>query len=109
MKLDIDDKCSFQHVQYEFSERYPFLKIDFLRPPVGEANPLLRRKRIKGSIHIEGTRTVGEILKDFENIFGLSMMIRRRSGNVWIETSLTADWTLAQQNREGEQFSRPCI
>lgn len=105
-ELYIDDTRSFQHIQYEFNERYPFLKIDFLRPSVGDMASLFRRKRVQGSINIENQRTVGQITKDFEAIFGLSMMISRRSGNVWIGTSLTTDWTLERQNGEGEDISR---
>ena len=105
MKLFIDDKKSFQYAQHTFNLRYPYLKIDFIRPPVGDTNPLSRRQGNGGTISIEGHRTVDQIIKGFEDIFGLSMMIRRRSGNVWIETSLTADWTLERQNREGELIS----
>jgi hypothetical protein len=105
MKLVIDENRSFTYAQFEFSRRYPYLKIDFLRPPVGDTNPLLGIRRAAGTIHIEGDKTVNQVVKGFEDIFGLSMMIRRRSGNVWIETSLTADWTLERQNREGKLIS----
>jgi hypothetical protein len=105
MKLTIDDNRSFTYAQFEFSKRYPYLKIDFLRPPVGDKTPPFERRRAGGTIHIEGDKTVNQVVKGFEEIFGLSMMIRRRSGNVWIETSLTADWTLERQNREGKLVS----
>jgi len=42
--------------------------------------------------------------KDFESL-GLFAEVFRKSGNVWIETSLTNDWTLQQQNLEGEEIS----
>jgi hypothetical protein len=106
MELIIDDKRSFQYAQYEFGKRYPYLKIDFLRPPVGDTIPSLGQQRARGIIHVECQQTVKQVIKGFEDIFGMSMMIRRRSGNVWIETSLTADWTLERQNHEGELFSR---
>jgi hypothetical protein len=106
MKLYIDDTRSFQSVQYEFSERYPFLKIDFIRPSFGDRSPLFNRNRVRDSIGIGGNRTVTQVVKDFEEIFGLCMVILRRSGNVWIETSLTVDWTLEQQNREGQHISQ---
>jgi hypothetical protein len=106
MTLHIDDKRSFQYVQYEFSERYPFLKIDFMRPCIGDQKPLSGRQRAHGTVNIGEKRTVDQIVKDFEEIFGFSMMVLRRSGKLWIETSLTADWTLEQQNREGENISR---
>lgn len=106
MELYINDTRSFQSVQFEFSERYPFLKIDFIRPCIGDCRPLLHRHRVRGTIDIAGKRTVQEVVKDFEEIFGLSMVILRRSGNVWIETCLTVDWTLEQQNREGQNISQ---
>jgi hypothetical protein len=105
-ELYIDDTRSFQHVQYEFSERYPFLKIDFQRPPIGDMSSLFRKQRSQGTINIDENQTVVQIVKDFEAIFGLSMTLLRRSGNVWIGTSLTSDWTLERQNREGENISR---
>jgi len=40
----------------------------------------------------------------FENI-GLIAEVFRRSGNVWIETILTNNWTLGQQNPEGGEIS----
>jgi hypothetical protein len=97
---------SFQHIQGEFNERYPFLRIDFIRLLIGEEKPLPSRQRAEGAIDIEGYRTVDQVIKDFKEIFGLSMKVLRRSGKLWIETSLTADWTLEQQNREGENISR---
>jgi hypothetical protein len=106
MEINIDNNRSFQNVQYEFNDRYPFLKIDFLRPYIGERSLILRRQRIPGTINIEGKRTVDQVVNDFGEIFGFCMIVLRRSGNVWIETSLTSDWSLEQQNREGESISR---
>jgi hypothetical protein len=37
--------------------------------------------------------------------FGLCVQVFRKSGNHWIETSLTNSWTLEQQNREGFELS----
>ena len=106
MELYINDTRSFQSVQYEFSERYPFLRIDFIRPCIADSRPLLHRHRVRGAIGIRGNRTVQQVVKDFEDIFGLSMVILRRHGSVWIETSLTVDWTLERQNREGQNISQ---
>jgi hypothetical protein len=43
--------------------------------------------------------------KDFEKILGLSAHIFRKSGNVWVETTLNNDWPLEEQNEEGKQIS----
>ncbi|MNF16790.1 hypothetical protein D3C80_2199700 [compost metagenome] len=47
--------------------------------------------------------------KDFWEKLGLSAQIFRKSGNLWIETSLTDDWTLARQNDEGFQLSNNSV
>ena len=106
MEIAIDNKRSFQFIQHEFNRQYPFLKIDFIRPCIGDARPSFRAHRIQGTINIDGQRTVDQTIKDFEDAFGFSMVMFRRSVNVWIETSLTEDWTLERQNREGESISR---
>ena len=67
----------------------------------------------KTIIDVKRTRTVAEVENDLKKQFGLPVQIFRLSGNVWIETILTDDWTLEKQNREGEQISshfiiKPC-
>jgi len=101
MDIYIDEQRSFKFVQHEFNQQYPFLKIDFIRPCPGDGKLLYKEERAHKTINIDGNRTVDQTLKSFEDAFGFSMVMFRRSVNVWIETSLTANWTLEQQNREG--------
>lgn len=49
--------------------------------------------------------TVSTIEQDLEVKFGLHAQVFRKSGNVWIETTLTDSWTLAHQNEEGQELS----
>jgi hypothetical protein len=46
---------------------------------------------------------------DFENAlmdqFGLSAQVFRRSGNLWLETTITDYWTLKQQNEHGREIT----
>ena len=42
---------------------------------------------------------------DLTALLGFSVLMFRNAGNVWIETSLTEDWTLEKQNKEGELIS----
>ena len=46
---------------------------------------------------------------DFENAlmdqFGLSAQVFRRSGNIWLETTITDYWTLKQQNEHGREIT----
>jgi hypothetical protein len=120
MKLHMNDEHSFQDIQREFSGLYPFLKLDFFKPFIGSPTRGMKTERIHPEervlrfikkvqnriVNIEGYRTVAQVVKDIENMLALTVMILRRSGNLWIETSLTARWTLEQQNREGEIISQ---
>jgi hypothetical protein len=56
-------------------------------------------------LNVNTQRTVAELKKDLKDLFGLTAEVYRKSGNVWIETSLTDNWTLEQQNNEGELLS----
>ena len=99
-------------VQKEFSDHYPFLKINFFKEM--ELNGIRVVKKLEphymlyslstSSIDLAGTRSVAETKKDFRNATGLVTRVYRRSGDVWIETSLTDDWSLDRQNAEGRQI-----
>jgi len=49
--------------------------------------------------------TVKELEKIFEDRLGLSVLVYRKSGNLWLEPTMTDNWTLAQQNENGRQIS----
>jgi len=119
MKLQINSGTQIEEVQKEFSKVYPFLKIDFFKKPHAE-NQLSQSKDkidpenkiseegkfIKAeSIDISKHLTVAELTMDFFNKFGIALQVSRKSGNIWIETSLTDDWTLEMQNNQGEELS----
>jgi len=44
-----------------------------------------------------------EICLQYE--FGLPAQILRKSGNLWLETSMTNHWTLQQQNDHGRDIA----
>ncbi len=118
MKLHINKETTIQEIQKEFNACYPFLKVEFFRylpkrKPILSAELLCASETLKHIesfyegriVDIDKNRTIHDILKDFETMFGMSAHIFRKSGNVWVETSLTDDWTLEEQNKEGEQIS----
>jgi hypothetical protein len=119
MELHMKEKTTCRDIQDEFSLSYPFLKIDFfknIRDRLGwtiKAEKILSEENFLphyrlGSIHlvnINHEKTISELKKEMEEILLLRVMFLRKSGNVWIETSLTKDWTLEQQNREGKYMS----
>jgi hypothetical protein len=117
MKLFIEKGSLAEDVKKVFTACYPFLKIEFYKNPLAnsqykkETLPLnlplvqLMKKPAKTVISIEKNKTVAELENDF-SLIGLKAEIFRKSGNVWIETSLTSNWTLQQQNAAAEELSR---
>jgi hypothetical protein len=66
---------------------------------------MTRRVQTEGMLNIDETRSIEEVESDFNNTFGLNAVVFRKSGNMWIKTSLTHHWSLGRQNLEGRQLS----
>ena len=115
MKLFIEKEGRIEDVKRIFTTFYPFLKIEFYKKQFADNQTAAKKelmsfiqftnKTSKTVIDIDNDITVAELEDQFASI-GLPVEIFRKSGNVWIETSLTSNWTLQQQNNEGEEISR---
>jgi hypothetical protein len=120
MYLEINGERLISDIQQDFGAVYPFLKIEFVRNgkirrdryPVNNLIPATQPvktawhyKREKGQLTLYDGMTV----TDFENAlmdqFGLSAQVFRRSGNIWLETTITDYWTLKQQNEHGREIT----
>ncbi|MBL7924623.1 MAG: hypothetical protein JNL88_10540 [Bacteroidia bacterium] len=119
MKLEIRDDRRLFEIQEDFNVLFPFLKIEFFKAPhrIGEGSAKIliyensryvrdcRVKHQDGDLVISEKMTVNELEESFLREFGLSAQVFRKSGNVWLETSATDNWTLRQQNSEGAELS----
>lgn len=106
-------------VQQDFNELYPFLRIDFYRNVMGRLGSSVKQKLNKtlrlsaagnlqeGDIEINDAMTVGQLEKTFREQFGINVQVSRKSGPVWLETTVTDKWTLKQQNDHGRELSTP--
>jgi hypothetical protein len=117
-ELAIEKGMRLKEIQKRFNNAYPFLKLEFYNKPHPEKklspnseklNPEEKIRKINHSaghhsIKIDSNRTVADLEQEFWNFFGLSAQVFRKSGNLWIETSLTDTWTLDKQNDIGESF-----
>ena len=121
MQLNIEGTKSIQEVQREFNEAFPFLKIEFFKPLFGHSfstdakSKLLHSTQIKearrlqhdGCLEIVDVMKVAELERTFKDEYGLNVQVFRKSGNVWLETTMTDNWTLKQQNDHGREISTP--
>jgi hypothetical protein len=60
-----------------------------------------------GTIELSDYMTVGELENILRTEFGLSAQVSRKSGILWLETTMTDKWTLKQQNDHGKELSEP--
>ena len=121
MTLDIASTKNISEIQNDFNSLYPYLKIEFYAVN-GNANGKSQKKHLQnsvkvknagltrgGSIEISDLMTVGELEHIFRTQFGLSAQVSRKSGILWLETTMTDKWTLKQQNDHGKELSEPVI
>jgi hypothetical protein len=112
MKLDITPERNMGSLQTEFSEAFPGLKLAFFSKPhrefKGSAAKFLLQDREAtlsqlstklqaGELTLEPSTVVKDLEQEFEQKFGLHVQVFRKSGNIWLETSVTDNLTLAEQ------------
>jgi hypothetical protein len=120
MEIIINDSLTISEFQKAFSSEFPYLKIEFFDAPYKAEKALpkskmysherkigsIRKQHEEGRLVVTSQEKVSDIELELWKKYGLSAQIFRRSGNVWIETSLTDSWSLEQQNREGFELSK---
>lgn len=122
MEIKLRNESPIAEVKEAFHQKFPFLKIEFFNP-LADAHERFQahnvitdgQKRLgeiagmhkPGYVRIHEYRTVAEVEHCFSECFGLFVQVFRRSGSNWIETTGTDGRTLAEQNKEGEEKSRP--
>lgn len=57
-----------------------------------------------GHISIHGHQKVNTHEHHFRENFGIDNQVFRKSANTWLQTTTTDDWTLAEQNKKGEEM-----
>ncbi len=104
-------------MQKEFNDYFPFLKLEFFNQKHSVYLGSPKHHLIKEDIYIEPEKSgqdsflinenmsVWDIEQLFLNRFGISAQVFRKSGNSWLETTMTDDWTLKKQNDEGKELS----
>ena len=121
LHLYIDLNAKLSEIQREFNTYFPFLKIEFFKVPhkIGQglkkdliinSNKLVKdcsTAKKGGVIEFNQTTLVSDLELKFFKDYKLSVQVFRKAGRVWLETTATDSWSLAQQNEEGAEFSTP--
>ena len=117
MKVLISRSMTIAEVQASFSEAFPYLKLVFFTKPHkafkgSPAKYLVQDRNIKisalekeprdGELYLEAEMPVWQVERLFEQEFGLHVQVFRKSGNTWLETSVTDNLSLEQQDAKGK-------
>jgi len=119
MCLHIAPNRYISDIQMEFNKQFPFLKLVFFsksalsRSDYSASQLVTSNKKIgdlqgvitDGYINLEGEMKVNELEDRLKTEFSLGTQVFRKSGNLWLETTMTDNWTLQQQNNHGREIS----
>ncbi len=99
-------------LQSEFNTAFPFLKLEFYQQNSKDRSGYFgtrvgdyQRSVTDGSIDVYPEMKVGDLEKTMKDIFRLNVQVFRRSGKLWLQTSMTDHWTLQKQNEHGRELS----
>lgn len=111
----ISDSKTIREVKNEFHDKFPWLKIEFYSKghETGQGSPEsahlnddlsigeVRSVHGEGELSIHGNLKVASLEEAFRDDYGLHVQVFRRSGELWLQTTSTDEWTLAEQNEKG--------
>ena len=117
--IQLTPTTSVEEIKTAFSQIFPFLKWEFFTVPHTAKEGNSKKEMITHNpkvtelsnfhdqlaVEFSDETTVQELEKQMEEGFGLHVQVFRRSGNIWLETTVTDEWTLAFQNEKGKELS----
>lgn len=122
-KIIVDDNHKISVFQKEFNSNFPYLKIEFFSTANKQGELMINKFTYENDRLLAGYRninntdqivitpemTVASLEEKFNKIYGLGTQILRKSGKIWLETTITDAWTLEEQNLQGEALSKNTI
>ncbi len=111
-ELHLNDDLKISEIQAEFNGIFSQLKLEFFTKSHedGEGSHKddmmspgltlgeVRSNHTEGALKVSSGMTVSSLEDAFEEKYGLHVQVFRKSGDVWLETTVTDSWTLKEQN-----------
>ena len=102
-------------VQKRFNSLFPYLKLEFYKSIQDIKNGMRMNEKksiadgqqiiIDKKLDISPAMSVRALEKSFKDEFTLIAQVFRRSGNIWLQTTITDDWSLWHQNEHGKEIT----
>lgn len=127
MEIAIHDSSTLAEIQEIFNAHFPYLKLEFFELDPTKKKLFSKENLIRdthktlaevrhlhraGHLSINGHQKVSTLEKHCSDDFGIDVQVFRKSGNAWLQTTASDDWTLSEQNKMAEEmenklFSKP--
>jgi hypothetical protein len=119
MKIHISNERSVAELKAQFNEDFPYLKlevaksnghrekINYNKNIVKDESKIqeIRTKQYEGEIDYNEMTTVADFENQLYDVFGINVQVFRKSGKIWLETTMTDNWTLKMQNDHGREIT----
>lgn len=119
--IEITGHETVSQISDAFNSHFGFLKLHFFKKSHEANAPSARKEMIDadavtgtirgflrpGVIRFESSTRVADLEQEFHDLFGLNVQVFRKSGGLWLETSVTDHLTLKEQNALGREKSFP--
>lgn len=119
-QVTIQPEDTVEVFQKKFNRIYPFLKVEFFKKPHRKGQSSEKKDMHPGTARFQDlidirqkitfqwndTMTIGEFEQGIRKDLGLYVQVFRKSGKIWLLTSATDNWTLLQQNDEGQSLEQ---
>lgn len=119
MEIILNDSYKLHEIQKIFNEHFPYLKLEFFNIDTAKDKRFSSENLIKqtnktlaevrhihraGYLSINGHQKVRTLESHFANDFGICTQVFRKSGDTWLQTTSTDEWTLSEQNKMAEEM-----
>lgn len=119
MGIVITKHKKLSEIQEDFNGKFPYLKVEFFGHGHEEHEGSPKKDLLDSNLtvaeagdfdhnedlSIDGHTKVNTLEHVFKDHFGLNVQVFRKSGTLWLQTTVTDEWTLSQQNRTGSEDS----
>lgn len=122
--IEFNPETTIAQVQKIFSNRFPYLKLEFFFKPNDEKNGSMKKDLITDHqikigelttaamdvvIMLHPNMNVGELEKLFEDRLHLHVQVFHKSGNIWLESVTTNSSSLLELNQKSKQRSEEVV
>ncbi|MBX7093652.1 MAG: hypothetical protein K1X56_02940 [Flavobacteriales bacterium] len=123
MNLIFNEDSKLEDINKAFQQHFPFLKIQFYEDKIDQlahkevpGDPIkdysktihdVLHARINCSISMNGHTKVKNFEKNWIEDAGIWVQVFRKSGKIWLQTTVTDEMTLSEINHLGEEMNMP--